>query len=93
MSLECEVNGVKIGLVGGLAVNAYHFGIFLYNLNNYTGKMKCVNYPKLSTKISGLNLHQMVHLSGKNIFSPIVSKNLSGVPVRLSIRCLVRSIT
>jgi hypothetical protein len=24
----------------------------------------------------------MVHLSGKNIFSPIMSKNLSGVPLK-----------
>jgi hypothetical protein len=35
------------------------------------------------TKIRGLHLHQMVHLSGKNIYSPIMSKNLSGVPLNL----------
>jgi hypothetical protein len=41
----------------------------------------CANDLKFCTKISGLNLHKMVQLSGKNIFSPIMSKNLSGVPL------------
>jgi hypothetical protein len=36
----------------------------------------CANDLKFCTKISGLNLHQKVHL-----FSPIMSKNLSGVPL------------
>jgi hypothetical protein len=40
------------------------------------------DHLKFCTKISGLNLHQMEHLSGNNIFSPIISKNLSGVPLR-----------
>jgi hypothetical protein len=30
--------------------------------------MTCTNDLKFRTKISCLNLHQMVHLSGKNIF-------------------------
>jgi hypothetical protein len=57
-------------------LNAFHFGSFLHNLNNYSGKTKCANDLKFCTKISGLylDLHQMVHLSGKNIFSPIMSK-------------------
>jgi hypothetical protein len=62
-------------------LNSFHFGSFFYNLNNYSGKTKCANDLKFCTKISSLNLHQMEHLSGKNIFRPIMSKNLSGVPL------------
>jgi hypothetical protein len=64
-------------------LNALHFWSFFYNLNNYSGKTKCANDLKFCTKISGLNCHQIVRLSGKNIFSPIMSKNLSGVPLRV----------
>jgi hypothetical protein len=40
-----------------------------------------MNDLKFCIKISGLNLNEMVHLAGKNIFSPLMSKNLSGVPL------------
>jgi hypothetical protein len=50
-------------------------------------KNKCANDLKVCTKIRGLNLHQMVHLSGKNIFSPIMSKNLSEVPLNTLSAC------
>jgi hypothetical protein len=59
----------------------FSFWVIFYNWNNYSGKTKCANDLKFCTKISGLNLHQMVHLSEKSIFSPIMSKNLSGVPL------------
>jgi hypothetical protein len=65
-------------------LNAFHIGSFFYSLNNHIGKTKCANDLKFCTKIfSALTLHQMVHLhvSGKIIYSPIMSKNLSGVPL------------
>jgi hypothetical protein len=43
--------------------------------------MKCANDLKFCTKISGLNLHQMVHLSRKNIVSPIMSKKKPQCPL------------
>jgi hypothetical protein len=54
---------------------------------------KCANDLKFCTKISGLTLHQIVYLSGKNIFSTIMSKHLSGVPLKLWFgfaKCLTR---
>jgi hypothetical protein len=64
-------------------LNTFHFGSFFYNLNNNFGKTKSANDLKICTKISGLTLHQMVHLSGNYTFSPIISKNLSGVPLNM----------
>jgi hypothetical protein len=43
-------------------------------LNNYSGKRKCANDLKFCAKISGLSLHQMVHLSGKKFLSHHVKK-------------------
>jgi hypothetical protein len=59
--------------------------ISFYNLYNYSRKTKCANDLKFCTKISGLNLHQMVHLYGKSIFSPIMSKNLCRVPLTIAL--------
>jgi hypothetical protein len=67
----------------------FSFWDIFYDWNNYSGKTKCANDLKFCTKISCLNLHQMVYLSGKNIFTPIMSKNLSGVPLKGLLSSLV----
>jgi hypothetical protein len=45
-------------------------------------KMGWWNELKFFTQDPGPDLHQMVHKSQKNISSPVMSKNLSGVPLR-----------
>jgi hypothetical protein len=42
--------------------------------------MKWVNDLESWTQLIGLDLHQMEHLSQKIIFSPYISKDLSGIP-------------
>jgi hypothetical protein len=46
-------------------------------------KTKCANDLKFYTKISGINRLRMVNLSGKIIFNPSMSKNLSGVSLKI----------
>jgi hypothetical protein len=71
----------------------FSFKVIFNNLNDYSGKTKCGNDLKFLTKISGLNQHQTVHLSGKNSFSPIMwlSKKPQWSPFKVKMCNLVKS--